>query len=117
MTPDNLRPIPCAYDCTATGNQPVREFFKGLLAEERKIIGADIVTIQFGWPLGMPLVNHLGAGLWEMRTRLPSRIVRTIFVVEGGEIVLLHSFLKKTRSTPIQELKLALRRKREIQKT
>lgn len=87
-----------------------------LAPEEMKITGTDIKAVQFGWPLGLPLVDHLGAGLWEIRTRLPDRIVRTIFFVHDGEIVLLHSFIKKTRTTPIQEFKLAIRRKREVQK-
>ena len=76
----------------------------------------DIKVAQYGWPLGLPLVDHLGAGLWEIRTRLPSRIVRTLFSIYEGEFVLLHCFIKKTRATPLQELKLAIRRKREIQK-
>jgi hypothetical protein len=27
--------------------------------EERREIGVDIKTVQFGWPLGMPLVDHV----------------------------------------------------------
>ena len=30
-------------------------------AIDRKTIGEDIKTVQLGWPLGMPLVGHLGA--------------------------------------------------------
>jgi phage-related protein len=57
-----------------------------------------------------------GDGLWEVRSRLPSRIARTIFFVQDGTIILLHGFIKKTRATPDQELDLAKRRKREVQK-
>lgn len=45
---------------TDAGREPVREWLKGLPAIERKTIGEDIKTVQFGWPLGMPLVRHLG---------------------------------------------------------
>jgi hypothetical protein len=43
----------------ASGNEPVREWLKSLPREERRILGEDIKTVQFGWPLGMPLVRKL----------------------------------------------------------
>lgn len=83
---------------------------------ERKLVGSDIKAAQYGWPLGLPLVDSLGDGLWEIRSRLPTRIARTIFFVHDGTIILLHGFIKKTRITPNNEFDLAKRRKREIQK-
>jgi hypothetical protein len=47
---------------TLSGNEPVREWLKSLRREERKIIGEGIKTVQFGWPLGMPLVRKLICG-------------------------------------------------------
>ena len=47
---------------TDAGAEPVREWLKDLPAVDRKTIGEDIKTVQFGWPLGMPLVDHLGGG-------------------------------------------------------
>jgi len=32
---------------TAAGNEPVRDFLRDLLPEERKIIGTDIKEVQF----------------------------------------------------------------------
>jgi len=78
---------------------------------ERKIIGEDIMTVQFRWPLGMPLVDNIGSGIWEVRSKLPTRIARTLFFVHEGEIVLLHGFVKKTRKTPKEDRALALERK------
>ena len=46
-----------------TGVEPVRVWLKELPVEERKLIGEDIKTVQYRWPLGMPLVRHLGSGL------------------------------------------------------
>ena len=69
------------------------------------------MTVQFRWPLGMPLVDHLGSGIWEIRSRLDTRIARTLFFVHEGEIILLHGFIKKTRKTPNENRALALRRK------
>lgn len=96
---------------TGAGREPVREWLKNLPKEERKIIGEDIMTVQFRWPLGMPLVDNLGSGVWEVRTRLPTRIARVLFFVHEDELVLLHGFIKKTRKTPPEERALALKRK------
>jgi len=79
-------------------------------------VGSDIKAVQFGWPLGLPLVDSLGDGLWEVRSRLPTRIARTIFMVRSGTIILLNGFIKKTRTTPKTELDIARRRKHEIEK-
>ena len=47
----------------AFGSEPVRDWLRGLDQASKKIIGEDIKTVQFGWPLGMPLVRGLGGGL------------------------------------------------------
>jgi phage-related protein len=94
----------------------VREWLKELPEFERKQVGSDIKAVQFGWPLGLPLVDSLGDGLWEVRSRLPTRIARTIFMVRSGTIILLNGFIKKTRTTPKTELDIARRRKHEIEK-
>ena len=111
-----LRPLPCVFFRTAAGNEPVREWLKSLPPTERKQIGVDILAAQFGWPLGLPLVGSLGGGLWEVRTRLPSRIARTLFFVHDETIILLHGFIKKTRTTPVPELQFARKRKSDYEK-
>ncbi|MFZ5493875.1 MAG: type II toxin-antitoxin system RelE/ParE family toxin [Verrucomicrobiota bacterium] len=109
------RPLPCVFFRTAAGNEPVREWLKSLPEDERKQIGADILAVQFGWPLGLPLVDSLGEGLWEVRTRLSNRIARTLFFTHDETIILLHGFIKKTRATPEQELAQARKRKRDYE--
>ena len=105
------RRLPAVFFQTETGREPVREWLKDLPKDERRIIGEDIMTVQFRWPLGMPLVDHLGSGIWEIRSRLAKRIARTLFFVHQGEIILLHGFIKKTKKTPNEDRALALRRK------
>ena len=63
----------------------MREWLKDLPKDERKMIGEDIMTVQFRWPLGMPLVDHLGSGIWEIRSRLANRIARTLFLYIKGK--------------------------------
>ncbi len=53
---------------TAAGGEPVREWLLGLEPDDRKTIGTDIKDVEFAWPLGKPLVDSLGSGLWEVRS-------------------------------------------------
>ena len=101
-----------AFFRTASSNEPVREWLRALPREERRIIGEDIKTVQFGWPLGMPLVRKLDKALWEVRSRLPNRIARVIFTSGEGRMVLLHGFIKKSQRTPQEDLELARTRLR-----
>ncbi len=96
------------------GNEPVREWLRSLSAEARKAIGEDIKTVQFGWPLGMPLVRKMEAGLWEVRSDLPNGIARVLFTTVGPAMVLLHGFVKKSDKTPRTDLRLAEQRKKEV---
>jgi len=112
--PAHLPALRIRFYRTAEGREPVREWLKDLPAEERKAIGDDLRTMQFGWPLGMPLVRNLASGIWEVRTRMPNRIARVLFTTFEGQAVLLHGFIKKSQQTPLDELRLAKRRKREL---
>jgi predicted XRE-type DNA-binding protein len=51
---------------TESGNEPVREWLKSLPVENRKQIDSDILAVQWAWPVGKPLVDSLGSGLWEI---------------------------------------------------
>jgi phage-related protein len=84
--------------------------------EEKKIIGDDLKTAQYGWPLGMPLIRKLEPGLWEVRSRLQDRIARVIFTVEGDTMVLLHGLIKKSEKMPQQDLQLARQRLQSLAK-
>jgi len=101
---------------TEAGNEPVREWLKTLPPEEKKIIGDDLKTAQYGWPLGMPLIRKLEPGLWEVRSRLQDRIARVIFTVEGDTMVLLHGLIKKSEKMPQQDLQLARQRLQSLAK-
>lgn len=107
------RPLKVVFYQTRAGNEPVRNWLKTLPKEECKSIGIDILKVQFRWPVGKPLVENLGDGIWEVRSRLPNRIARVIFTEIDEEIVLLHGFIKKTQKTPKEELDLAKKRKKE----
>jgi phage-related protein len=107
------RPLKVVFFKTDTDNEPVREWLRALSKEDSKVIGADILTVQYAWPVGKPLVDNLGDGIWEVRSRLDNRIARTLFAMVDQEIVLLHGFIKKQQKTPQDELDLAKKRKRQ----
>lgn len=101
---------------TGSGHEPVLEWLRGLPASDRKSIGEDIKTVQYGWPMGMPLVRSLGGGIWEIRSRLENRIARVLFALEGATMVLLHGFIKKQQATPQPDLALARDRLRQLKR-
>jgi phage-related protein len=107
------RPLKVVFYKTEAGTEPAREWLKAMPKEDRKVVGADILTAQYAWPIGKPLVDNLGDGVWEIRSRLRNRIARTLFAVVDEEIVLLHGFIKKQQKSPQDEVDLAKKRKKQ----
>lgn len=101
---------------TAEGREAVREWLRSLPVSERKRIGDEIRTVQFGWPMGMPVVRKLQTGLWEVRVRLENRIARVLFAIVDSEAVLLHGFIKKSPKSPKDDLDVAVKRMRLIRR-
>ena len=102
---------------TDSGTEPVRKWLKSLPVSHKKAIGEDIKTVQFGWPLGMSLVEKLEPYLWEVRTKVPDGIARVLFTVDGHIMILLHGFIKKTRKIPQKDIRIARSRLKQYQET
>jgi phage-related protein len=101
---------------TEGGNEPVREWLKDQSEADRRAIGLDLQRVQYRWPVGMPLCRGMKGGLWEVRTSLPSaRISRVMICFHEGRLYALHAFIKKTQATPDADLKLAQKRKKEVE--
>jgi len=96
----------------------VRDWLRGLSSNDRKRIGSDIKTVEFGWPIGMPVCRPLGRAIYEVRTTLSqNRIARVLFYIDKNErMVLFHGFMKKTRKTPDEDLELAMTNKNKHQR-
>ena len=115
--PGDSQPIlSVAFYVSAVGNEPVREWLLGLTRDDRKAVGRDVKTAQYGWPLGMPLIRKLEPGLWEVRSHLAGGIGRVLFTVDGQTMVLLHGFVKKSQKTPAAELKTARQRLADLRR-
>jgi len=109
--------IPLVFYCAEPEREPVREWLQSLPTVERREIGKDPLRAQWRWPVGMPLCRPLGDGLWEIRTNLPTkRTARVLICLYRGHLVALHGFIKKTRSTPDEDLALARKRQKELER-
>jgi phage-related protein len=112
---DRLEAIPLAFWRSEAGREPVRDWLREMSRDDRAVVGANLRTLQFGWPVGMPLVRKLADGIFEVRSSLPSkREARLLFTASGKRIVVLHGFIKKSRKTPTLEIELARKRLREM---
>ena len=80
-----------------------------------RYIGLTNRMLEFGPHLGLPHTDAFGGGLFELRLKGAEGIARVFFcTMVEQEIVMLHSFMKKTQKTPEKELKLAKKRMKEI---
>ena len=110
-----MKKLPAVFYATHGGKEPVRDWLLDLNEEDRRIVGYDIGTAEFGWLVGMPLCRSMGQGLWEIRSNISSgRIARVVFTVVNEQMVLLHGFVKKSQKIPKPDLDVALKRKKEI---
>jgi len=117
MAEDSPRKIPLVFYRHESGIEPVREWLKELPESERHAVGKDLLRAQWRWPVGMPLCRPLRDGIWEIRTDLPTkRTARVLICLSGGRLVALHGFIKKTRTTPEDDLALARRRRKELER-
>ena len=108
--------IPLVFFRTAVGSEPVRDWLKQLPTEERHAIGKDLLRAQWRWPIGMPLCRAMGSGLWEVRTDLPTkRTAQRLDLPLPSAAGCAARFIKKTRATPDDDLKLARKRKKELE--
>ena len=105
MEPNNRLSV--VFYKTDNGNEPVREWLLSMGKKEKKRIGQEIKLVQYGWPLGMPVVKKLEKDIWEIRIKLLGKIVRILFTVLNDQIVLLHGFIKKTQKISKQDLDIA----------
>ncbi len=102
---------------TPVGGDVVRDFIREQPKPDQKVIGEDLKVVQLGFPIGPPLCKSLGSGLWELRSSLPSkREARLLFFfsAESQALVIVSGFIKKTRATPVAEIRLAEQRRKQF---
>jgi phage-related protein len=76
------------------------------IAEQMEVSGPN---------LGLPYTKAMGSGLFEIRARGLEGIGRAFFCcVKEQKIMILHGFIKKSQTTPRRELRLAIKRMKEV---
>jgi phage-related protein len=114
---DAEKRVPLVFFRSDTGSEPVLDWLRELPRADRRVVGAGLKDLEFGWPIGMPLCRALGGGLFELRVSLRSRrIARVMVCVHESELVALHAFIKKTQKTPAGDMTLARSRKRQLER-
>lgn len=116
MTGSSRKKVSAAFYQTDSGTEPVRDWLLDRTKKDRRAIGADIQTVEFGWPVGMPVCRPMSEGLFEVRTTLEDKkIAGVLFCFHDGKMLLLQGFIKKSQKTPKPDLDLAKKRKREVE--
>jgi len=84
----------------------------GLLARYLRL--TDMMLVH-GSNLGLPHTKSLNNGLLELRLKSKEGIGRVFYCTKvGKDIVMLHSFVKKSQKIPKNEMDIALKRLREV---
>ncbi len=100
-----------------SGQPVVQKFIDALPKSPRAKLLRQIDLLEnYGAQLGMPHARAMGNGLLELRVR--GQIDVRVFYAFAKEqrIYLLHGFVKKSKTTPMPELAIALQRKKEIER-
>ena len=99
------------YYVDEKGNAPVREYLLELPDGQKAKVFAFINFLsESGYNVRRPFGDYLGdqTGLYELRPK-PSRVI--YFFCHKNKIVLLHSFIKRTKMIEKRDMKIALDRK------
>ncbi len=116
--PKTVKKISVSFFQNDKGKMPVREWILGFSPDDKKIIGEDIKTAEFGWPVGMPVVKPIGDKLYEVRSSLSDGSeARILFTIYKNYMLLLHGFIKKTQKIQKRELNLARNRMKKFFKS
>ena len=86
----------------------LEQIFNLPISLQARYIALTQRMIEYGPHLGLPHTDSFGGGLFELRLKGAEGIARVFFcTLVEREIVMLHSFIKKSQKTPDRELKLA----------
>lgn len=97
---------------TTKVEQETLNFPPGILANFLRIV--ELIKV-FGPSIGKPYIASMGGGLFEIRSKGKEGIGRSFYcMVKGKEIIILHSFIKKSQKTPKKELDIAKKRMKEV---
>ncbi len=88
---------------------PVQDWIHRLSGDEQDACYDRLERLRHhGYELGFPAAEHLGAGIWELRTRVRKVRLRMLYFFHEREtVVVTHGFHKDTKKVPPIEIKRA----------
>jgi len=87
-------------------------FPKGILAN---FLHSLELLEEFGPGIGMPHVRPVSTGLFEVRAHGKEGIGRALYcVLPGRELLVVFVFVKKSQKTPINVIRMAQKRMKEV---
>ena len=105
-----------SYYIKPSGKIPVKDFIDSLPVKlQAKIHDSFELLIEFNLKLGQPHVKKIkNTPLWELRV-LGKKSIRFFYFTQTKQVfLLLHAFNKKSRKTPKKEIKIALKRLKNL---
>lgn len=98
------------------GDCPVQEFLDSLDINMRtKMVGLLGVLEEKGNYLREPYSKLIDDGIFEIRCKVGNNITRVLyFFYYNRKIILTNGFVKKTRKTPMKQIKLAKQRRADF---
>lgn len=104
----------------SSGNSPIKKFLLELEEGNLKLVFKTreaIDRLRNRIYHREPFSRHIEPGLWELRVKAGTDILRIFYTFEKGKIIiLLHIFIKKKQKTPIKELEIARKRLNELRR-
>lgn len=101
---------------TISGRSPVTKFIDEQTVRDQAVILAILEDIeQHGLNARGVQFRQLEGKLWEIKIKAPGGGFRFLYaMIEKDLLFILHAFKKKTQKTPLKEMKLAVKRLKEI---
>ena len=95
------------------GSKPVGQFIRALPAKMKaKVVGDLHLLEEYGNMAREPLTKHIEDGIFELRSKVGTDIVRILYFFEENRIIIAtNGFVKKQQKTPKSEIELAKRRR------
>lgn len=103
---------------TENGTKPALDFIRNISDPKlkAKVYRSLKLLESYGNQLGEPDTKSLGDGLFELRTKHSSNIVRNLYFYHKGRIIVVtNGFIKKSGKTPPEEMRIARERKRKYE--
>ncbi len=100
------------------GEQPAKQFLLSLNKKMRaKLTDTISLLSDNGYELREPYSKHLGEGIFELRAKFGSDITRVLyFFFVDKKIILTNGFIKKTQKTPISQIDIAKKYRKDYLK-